>query len=229
MFSLHSQYLCTTAYVRTHTKSSNSSSGHIAVPLALRNSSEVNSESESETESYITTDSQSASLSWNKAPIWGLRPDFNYCLTVAGLLTWGVLSDKRTGLSFTLAAGPRQRNQSRVRVPWDSRPYITVSDLRLSFSSPPTTRRVTVEVFEPASTRVEVNLIPSFSHILSARTTHRKHIPLLLHGKDNRKKNNIMKSRRITGTGACSMHRNDMYREFDTVTWRPKTVIVKPE
>jgi hypothetical protein len=28
-----------------------------------------------ECESYITTDSQSASLSWNKAPIWGLRPD----------------------------------------------------------------------------------------------------------------------------------------------------------
>jgi hypothetical protein len=26
-------------------------------------------------ESYVTSDSQSASLSWNKAPIWGLRPD----------------------------------------------------------------------------------------------------------------------------------------------------------
>jgi hypothetical protein len=32
-------------------------------------------------------------------------------------------------------------------------PYFTVSHLRLPFSSPPTTRRVTVEVFEPASTR----------------------------------------------------------------------------
>jgi hypothetical protein len=30
---------------------------------------------ESESESYVMTDSQSASLSWNKAPIWGLRPD----------------------------------------------------------------------------------------------------------------------------------------------------------
>jgi hypothetical protein len=30
---------------------------------------------ESESEAYITTDSQSTSLSWNKAPIWGLRPD----------------------------------------------------------------------------------------------------------------------------------------------------------
>jgi hypothetical protein len=30
----------------------------------------------SESESYVTTDGQSASVSWNKAPIWGLRPDF---------------------------------------------------------------------------------------------------------------------------------------------------------
>jgi hypothetical protein len=30
-------------------------------------------------ESYITTDGQSASLSWNKTPICGLRSDFYYC------------------------------------------------------------------------------------------------------------------------------------------------------
>jgi hypothetical protein len=96
---------------------------------------------------------QPASLSWNKAPIWGLRPDFYYCLTVAGLLMRGSLSDERTGLSFTIAAGPRQCSDSRVPVPWDSRPYFTVSDSILPFSSPPTTRRVTVEVFDPASTR----------------------------------------------------------------------------
>jgi hypothetical protein len=35
----------TTAHVTSHTKSSNSSSGHTAVPLELRNSSEVNSHS----------------------------------------------------------------------------------------------------------------------------------------------------------------------------------------
>jgi hypothetical protein len=57
--------------------------------------------------SYVTTGGQSASPSWNKAPIWGLQSDFNYCLTVAGLLIWGVLSDERMGLSFALAAGPR--------------------------------------------------------------------------------------------------------------------------
>jgi hypothetical protein len=107
-----------------------------------------------ESESHVTTDGQPASLSWNKAPIWRLRPDLCYCLTITGLLIWGTLSDERTGLSFTVATGPRQRSNSRVRVPCDSQPYSTVSDLRLPFSSPPTTRRVTVEVFDPASTRV---------------------------------------------------------------------------
>jgi hypothetical protein len=96
---------------------------------------------ESESESYVTTDGQLASLSWNKALIWGLRPDLYYCLTVAGLFMWGVLSDERTGLSFADAAGPRQHSQPRVRVPSDSRPYFTVSDSRLPFSSPPTTCR----------------------------------------------------------------------------------------
>jgi hypothetical protein len=108
----------------------------------------------SEFESYVATDGQSASLSWNKAPIWGLRPDFYYCQTAAGLLLWGALSDDRKGLSFTISAGPRQRNHSGVRVPWDSRQYFTVSDLSLLFLSPPTTLRATVEVFNPASHRI---------------------------------------------------------------------------
>jgi hypothetical protein len=73
--------------------------------------------SESESESYVTTDGQSASLSWSKASIWGLRPEFYYCQTVAGLLTWGALTGERSGMSFTIAAGPRQRSHSRVRVP----------------------------------------------------------------------------------------------------------------
>jgi hypothetical protein len=107
-----------------------------------------------EPESYVTTDGQSASLSWNKAPVWGLRPDFYYRRAVAGLLMWGALSDERTGLSFTIAAGPSQRSHSLVLAPLDSRPYFTGSDLRLPILSPPKTRRVTVEVFDPASTRV---------------------------------------------------------------------------
>jgi hypothetical protein len=53
-------------------------------------------------ESYLTTDGQATSLSWNKAPIWSLRPDLNYCQTVAGLLLWGAHSDERTGLRLQL-------------------------------------------------------------------------------------------------------------------------------
>jgi hypothetical protein len=47
------------------------------------------------------------------------------------LLMWGALSDERTGLSFIVAAGLRQRNHSRVQIPWDSCPYFTASDSRL--------------------------------------------------------------------------------------------------
>jgi hypothetical protein len=65
---------------------------------------------------------------------------------------WGTLSDERTDLSFTMAPVVRHRSHSRVRVPWDSLPYFTVSDSRLLFSSPPTTRRAPVELFDPAST-----------------------------------------------------------------------------
>jgi hypothetical protein len=69
----------------------------------------------------------------NKASIWGLRPDFYYNQTVAGLSMWGAFSDERTGLSFTVLAGPRQRSHSLVQVPRDSRPYFTVSGFETSF------------------------------------------------------------------------------------------------
>jgi hypothetical protein len=35
----------------------------------------------------------------------------------AGLLIWSALSDERTGLSFVIATGPRQRSNFLVRVP----------------------------------------------------------------------------------------------------------------
>jgi hypothetical protein len=53
-----------------------------------------------QSQNYVTTDGPSASPSWSKAPMWGLRPDLYYCQTVAGLLMWSALSDERTGLSF---------------------------------------------------------------------------------------------------------------------------------
>jgi hypothetical protein len=88
-------------------------------------------QSQSQIQSYVTTDGQSPCLSWNNAPIWRLRPDFCYCQIVAGLLMWGNLSDERTVLLFIIVADPRQRSQSRVRVPRDWWPYFTVSASRL--------------------------------------------------------------------------------------------------
>jgi hypothetical protein len=55
----------------------------------------------SQSQSHVTTDGQSASLSWNKAFVWVLRPDFYYCQKVAGVLMWGAFLDEMTGLSFT--------------------------------------------------------------------------------------------------------------------------------
>jgi hypothetical protein len=77
---------------------------------------------------------------------------------------------REDGLSFVSAAGPCQRSLSRVLVLWDLSPYFTVSDLRLPFSSPPTTRRVTVEVFDPTSTRGQADSC----YIAVARTTQKR-------------------------------------------------------
>jgi hypothetical protein len=65
-------------------------------------------------EPHVTTDGESARLSWNKAPFWGLRLDFYYCQTVDGLLMWGADSDERTSLSFTIDPGLRQHRHFRV-------------------------------------------------------------------------------------------------------------------
>jgi hypothetical protein len=93
-----------------------------------------------ESESYVTTDGQSASLSWRKAPIWGLRPDFYYCPTVADLLMWGALSDEKTGLSFTIADGARQRSHSRALSQirdFPLRRLLRLARLRWRYSTPP--------------------------------------------------------------------------------------------
>jgi hypothetical protein len=96
-----------------------------------------------------------------------------------------IITHERAGLSFTISAGPRQRSQSRVRVSWDY-DHILLSQIRdfpnlegqvpvfispanrlvqlytprhwVPFSSPPSTRWATVEVFEAASTPAEINV-----------------------------------------------------------------------
>jgi hypothetical protein len=57
--------------------------------------------------------------------------------------------------SFVYVAGHRQRSLFWFRVPWDSWPYLTLWDLTLPFSSPLSTRRLTVEVLEPLFSKSE--------------------------------------------------------------------------
>jgi hypothetical protein len=89
-------------------------------------------------------DWRSVSKSWCPAPSGAHDQIFITVWQLWSCFLFGAPSDKKTGLFFVYAAGPCQRSLSRVWVPWYSRPYFTVSDLRLPFPSPPTTRRVTV-------------------------------------------------------------------------------------
>jgi hypothetical protein len=120
--------------------------------------------------SYFTTDSQSVSMSWYRAPLWDLRPDIiscrnvvvrnlRYCICGAPSLTRGRVCNL-------------QCNYSMVRVTHNPKPYFTVSSetpptwrVRFPYLYPPrtgwpsytpghwvpssslTTRRATVEVF----------------------------------------------------------------------------------
>jgi hypothetical protein len=76
----------------------------------------------------------SQSVSLGVEPHLGRMTGYLLLFDSCGLALRGALSDerRRRGLSFVCAAGPCQRSLSRVRVPWDSRPYFTVSDFSLS-------------------------------------------------------------------------------------------------
>jgi hypothetical protein len=98
------------------------------------------------------TDSQSASLSWNKARIRGLRPEFYYYQPVAGLLILGVSLTRgrvcRLELLLVLASAVILQSES-LR----THDHILLSQFETSLF----VVRVTVEVFDPASTR-EISL-----------------------------------------------------------------------
>jgi hypothetical protein len=60
--------------------------------------------------------------------------DQNFYFPTKHLRLWSLCnihSDERMGVSFTIAAGPRQRSHSQICVPQDSWPYFTVSDSKL--------------------------------------------------------------------------------------------------
>jgi hypothetical protein len=67
--------------------------------------SDLISERVSQSQFYVTTDGQSVSISWNKAPILGLWQIFITVKQLRGFFMWDALSVERTGLSFTIAAG----------------------------------------------------------------------------------------------------------------------------
>jgi hypothetical protein len=94
-----------------------------------------------QSESHVTTDGQSVLVSSTRQ---GLRPDFYYCQTVAGLLMWCAVSDEKTCLSFTIAASPRQRSHFWVWVPRDSWPHF--------IDSPPPTWRARSPYLYPPRT-----------------------------------------------------------------------------
>jgi hypothetical protein len=73
------------------------------------------------------------------------------CQTVVGLLMWGALSVERTGLSFTIAPGPRQRSHSRVWVPWNSWPYFIKKSMIMTWLVPSLYNLGTDHIEEPAS------------------------------------------------------------------------------
>jgi hypothetical protein len=101
----------------------------------------------SESEPYVTTDGQSAGLSWNKAPILALLSDSCGFVDV-GRSLW---REDGSVVYNCCWSSPAQSFSSPSPVALVT--IFNVSDLRLPFSSPPMIRRATVEVFDPASTR----------------------------------------------------------------------------
>jgi hypothetical protein len=96
---------------------------------------------------FIVNVSLSVSLPWYQESIWDPWPDFYYWQTVAALLMWGVFSEERTGLYFTIAVGSHQCSHSRVRVPRDSRSYFSLFRL----DAPPTWRDSVPYLYPPTT------------------------------------------------------------------------------
>jgi hypothetical protein len=75
----------------------------------------------------------------------GLTTTFLLLLDSCEFVGMGLSPWEKTGLSFTIAAGPSQFSHSSARIPWDSRSYFTFSDfetrltglLRWRYGTPP--------------------------------------------------------------------------------------------
>jgi hypothetical protein len=108
------------------------------------------------------------SLYWCKTPFGTQDQILVNVRELRSFFMWGALSDERTGLSFTTAAVLISRDHILLYQIRDSptlrarSPYLYPPGTRwpsytprhwVPFSSPPTTRKATVEVFESVSTR----------------------------------------------------------------------------
>jgi hypothetical protein len=82
----------------------------------------------------------SQSVNLGVEPHVGLMTRYLLLFDTYGLVFVGRPLWREDGSVFYMCCWPSPGSLSRVRVPWDSWPYFTVSDLRLPFSSPPTIR-----------------------------------------------------------------------------------------
>jgi hypothetical protein len=74
---------------RTQLSTVKSTISHSLLSLPCRAQLNCQPLTELVSQSYVTTDGQSAGLSWITAPIWGLRPDLYFCQTVFRFLDVG--------------------------------------------------------------------------------------------------------------------------------------------
>jgi hypothetical protein len=101
-------------------------------------------------ESYVTTDGQSTILSWNKAPIWGLRPDLLLLSDSCGFVDVGRSLWREDGSVVYICCWslPEQSFSGPSPVGLPTMFYCLRFETSLF-----TTRRATVKVFDPASTQ----------------------------------------------------------------------------
>jgi hypothetical protein len=95
---------------------------------------------------------------------FSLRSPLNYLYTDAVFLLWCALSDERSSLSFTVAAGPRQHSLSYIRIPQASWPF-----LLSQFGTPPTWSTVSLYLFPPK--KQVSSVIPLFVWTVAPRCT----------------------------------------------------------
>jgi hypothetical protein len=129
--------------------------------------------------SYVSTDGQSASLSWYQTTIWDLRPIFLS-------LPWKIFSNI---CGFLTVGRPRRREDGYVTYPYNcywmfpahspldpspaglvAIPYCLISDEVPILSPPKTPRATTVEVFYAAST---CHITQDYKHLTLGRVQER--------------------------------------------------------